>query len=461
MNTNNSNTHKVFIIMRKISSRIFINIFFISVTVLLASTGLTLGLVYEHFSQQNIEMLENEIICLKEIAEEDGIDSLDNVQLEHRITVINEDGSVEYDSKTDTDKLGNHLNREEVKEALNNGKGYAERYSSTLSEKTVNVAVLLSNGTVLRISDTHSTVFSIIFDIVKPLFIIFAFAIACSFLVAYRISHIITKPINEINLTNPDKNQIYEELEPLVNRIQAQNQQICDQMEELRNEHEKQDKMRREFTANVSHELKTPLTSISGFAEIIQNGIVKEEDIERFAGKIHDESQRLITLVGDIIKLSQLDEKEIEVKREKIDLYNTCEMVLNHLAHIAEKKNIILELDGEHAIINGVEQIIEEMIFNLCDNAIKYNKDGGRVNVKIRNCVDGIEVSVKDTGIGIPKEDLGRIFERFYRVDKSHSKEIGGTGLGLSIVKHGAIFHGASLSVDSEVGIGTTVRILF
>ena len=226
-------------------------------------------------------------------------------------------------------------------------------------------------------------------------------------------------------------------------------------------EHEKQDNLRRDFTANVSHELKTPLTSISGFAEIIQNGMVKEEDITRFAGKIHSEAQRLIILVGDIIKLSQLDGKDIAVKMEPIDLYETSQAVMGHLEAAAEKRNIKMFLSGKHLVITGAEQIIEEMIFNLIDNAIKYNKTGGKIYVNILKNDDGINLSVEDTGIGIKDEDIGRIFERFYRADKSHSKEIGGTGLGLSIVKHGANFHNAKVFVKSKYKEGTKITILF
>ena len=282
-----------------------------------------------------------------------------------------------------------------------------------------------------------------------------------AFVVSLRLSKNIITPIEKIDILNPDKNVPYKELRSLNDQIMKKNRQTALQLEKLKLDHEKQDKRRREFTANVSHELKTPLTSISGYAEIMRDGMVKPEDIQRFSGKIYDESRRLITLVGDIIKLSQLDDKEIKVKMEKINLYDCVNAVISHLAPLAEKKDVKITLSGEKCVINGVEQIVEEIIYNVCDNAIKYNKDGGKVDITIKQCVDGTEVSVSDTGIGIPKEDLEHIFERFYRVNKSHSRQTGGTGLGLSIVKHAAMFHNAYVSVESELDKGTTVRILF
>lgn len=298
-------------------------------------------------------------------------------------------------------------------------------------------------------------------DLLIAVVIVLAVETALSALLAYRAAKSIIEPINKLDLEDPKSNAVYRELSPLVERIETQNNQIAKQLTDIRIEHEKQDAMRRDFTANVSHELKTPLTSISGYAELIKTGIAKDEDVEKFAGKIYDESQRLIMLVGDIIKLSQLDGKDINVTVERIDLYAVCEAVLSHLEMAAKEKNITMELSGDRVFINAAELIVEEMIFNICDNAVKYNKSGGKVSVEIYQRVDGVEVTVSDTGIGIPKGDIEHIFERFYRVDKSHSKEIGGTGLGLSIVKHGAKFLGASVSVESEIGVGTTVRMVF
>ena len=271
----------------------------------------------------------------------------------------------------------------------------------------------------------------------------------------------IIRPVNQINIEAPDINSVYSEFTPLIEKINSQNERIVSQMDVLNNDHSSKDKLRREFTANVSHELKTPLTSISGYAEIIRDGIAKPEDTVRFAGKIYDESQRLITLVQDILKLSKLEERDIERVFTTIELYSLCESVISRLESIAKKRNITFSLTGDKCQINGVYNIIEEMIYNLCDNAVKYNRDNGRVDVCIRQCIDGVELSVTDTGIGIEEKEQTRIFERFYRVDKSHSKEIGGTGLGLSIVKHAALYHKASISVDSKINEGTTVKILF
>lgn len=248
-------------------------------------------------------------------------------------------------------------------------------------------------------------------------------------------------------------------------RISANVRNIRDELtrrqQELQKEHEDQDRMRQEFTANVSHELKTPLTSISGFAEIIKNGLVKQEDISRFAGNIYDETQRLILLVGDIMKLSQLDEDAVPAQKELIDLYETSAAVISQLKSTAGKRGVTFTLEGEHVSVVGVEQIVDEIIYNLCDNAIKYNKENGFVTVRVYGSENGNVVSVSDTGIGIPPEDVDRIFQRFYRVNKSHSKDIGGTGLGLSIVKHGAAYHDAEIKVESKLGVGTRISIVF
>ena len=226
-------------------------------------------------------------------------------------------------------------------------------------------------------------------------------------------------------------------------------------------EREERENLRREFTANVSHELKTPLTSISGFAEIIKNGIVKPEDIPRFAGNIYEESQRLVTLVDDILNLSRLDEADVQLEREDFDLSSLARDVAGRLKASAKKNGVVITVIGDKAEINGVKSIVDEMVFNLVDNAVKYNKQNGRVTVTVDSSSDGTALTVTDTGIGIPQADVDRVFERFYRVDKSHSKEIGGTGLGLSIVKHGAAFHNAKVSLQSTEGEGTTVRLVF
>ena len=272
----------------------------------------------------------------------------------------------------------------------------------------------------------------------------------------------IAKKINSVDVNNVYfGDEIYDELDELKKKISAQKKLNEENISKMSAFHKEQDDMRRDFTANVSHELKTPLTSIKGYSELLRDGLVKEEDVTRFAGKIYDESHRLITLVGDIIKLSQLDGNDVKVEIEEINLFELTEGVIGQLEMAAREKNVSLSLIGDKPIISGAGQIIEEMIFNIIDNAIKYNKQDGEVKVKIRQRIDGVELEVMDTGIGIAEKDVPHIFERFWRADKSHSKEIGGTGLGLSIVKHGAMFTGASISVKSEINVGTTIRILF
>ncbi len=333
-----------------------------------------------------------------------------------------------------------------------------------LSTLAISLVVLFSTLVAVCIAlqiDRNTPPVTALKELALPAAVILVCAVVLSAVLAAKLARDITEPINQISLSHPQKQTVYAELAPLIDRINRQNEQITEQLEHERAELKQQDEMRRDFTANVSHELKTPLTSISGYAELLKSGLVKPEDVARFSQKIYDESGRLITLVGDIIKLSQLDSKEVEVPKEEFDLYETCEAVLSHLEMAAEKKGVTLHLCGEHVKLTAAYQVVEELIFNLCDNAVKYNKEGGRVEVSVRQCVDGVELTVKDTGIGIPEQDLPHIFERFYRVDKSHSKEIGGTGLGLSIVKHGAGYLGASVSVDSVVGEGTTIRVLF
>ena len=283
---------------------------------------------------------------------------------------------------------------------------------------------------------------------------------------AGRITRKITEPLETVRLEDLEVQKVCGELQPLASRMLDQNRQIQKRLHrqhgELKREYEKQDRMRREFTANVSHELKTPLTSISGYAEILRDGMVKGEDIAPFAGKIFDEAQRLIALVEDILKLSRLDEgHQLKDRREAIDLYAACERVITSLQGTAKQREISFTLTGTHEVVVGVPRIVDEVIYNLCDNAIKYNVDGGRVAVSVTQEENRVALSVQDSGIGIPAEDQDRVFERFYRVDKSHSKKIGGTGLGLSIVKHGAAHHDAPIQLTSSLGEGTAIRILF
>ena len=323
------------------------------------------------------------------------------------------------------------------------------------------IGMLVTGAVFYRIAGQEE-IGRVILGTLFPSACVLTIAFVLSFVLANRISENIVKPINKLDVSCPLERDTYPELAPLVQKINEQNKELYGKMTEIKEEHEKQDRMRRDFTANVSHELKTPLTSISGYAEIIRDGIAQEEDVRRFAGKIYDEANRLVVLVGDILRLSRIEDREIEVVWEDIELNELCRATAEMLSEPAAKRNVTITVEGEEKHINGVEQIVGEIIYNLIDNAIKYNREGGSVTVRTGEDENGrVTLSVSDTGIGIPKADLPRIFERFYRVDKSHSKEVGGTGLGLSIVKHGASFHGASVDVKSEVGAGTTVTVHF
>ena len=311
-----------------------------------------------------------------------------------------------------------------------------------------------------RISHLY-TLGQLILELFTPIVAVLVLAMALSFFLAARLSRQITRPLGDIDLQNPDDRQVYEELRPLVERIRGQNRQIQQKVDELKVEHYRQDTMRREFTANVSHELKTPLTSISGYAELIESGLVKPEDVPRFAGTIYREAQRLIVLVNDIIRLSRLEDKEVLQETEDIPLLDLCRETCSYLEEAAARRQVTLTVTGQPMTIHGIRQIAEEILYNLCDNAIKYNRPGGTVTVTVFSREGRPAVEVRDTGIGIPEKEQSRVFERFYRVDKSHSKELGGTGLGLSIVKHGAAFLGARLELESEEQVGTAIRVLF
>ena len=444
-------------------TKIFKHIFLVAMAVFVSCIALTMYSLYNYFSAEHDAEIREETSYVAAAVEENGIDFLQNrpVSSNTRVTWIDVDGTVLYDSMADPAEMENHGDREEVREAIEQGTGESSRYSDTLSEKTTNYAIRLNDGTVIRMSTTQYTAVTLIVGMFYSMIAVLLLAILLSLLLASRVSKRVTEPINRIDLEAPDERDVYPELQPLVRRINAQNRQIQRQVDELKLGHAKQDAMRREFTANVSHELKTPLTSISGYAEIIRDGLAKPEDISRFSGKIYDEAQRLINLVGDIIQLSQLEEKEIQPQKTEIDLYKTCEGVISHLEHTARKHNVQFILRGTHAAVQGLEQIIDEIVYNLCDNAVKYNRENGTVTVSVTEDPNWATLEVADTGIGIPATELDRIFERFYRVDKSHSKEVGGTGLGLSIVKHGAAYHDATIEVKSEEGKGTVISIRF
>ena len=429
-----------------------------SMTVILT---VTLVLAYVILSvilyNRNMNLLQTEVkqeaAYIREainLSDSDYMKQMDNVVESTRVTQIKADGTVLYDSRRDADILKNHGNRKEVREALSKGEGADVRKSETVGKDMYYYALLLNDGTVLRVSKSidnlASTAVSLmpVMGILAVLTILFAFALA-----RWQTNRLI-KPINELDLERPLDSDIYEELSPLLEAMDRQNR-----------EKEAVANMRKEFSANVSHELKTPLTSISGYAEIMKNGMVKAEDVPRFANNIYEEAQRLISMVQDIIQLSRLDEAQENVEKTDVDVALIAETVAKRLETQAAQKKIKFHLETETAVLSGVPHVLEEMIYNLCDNAIRYNKDNGSVTLKVEKHPDDITVTVADTGIGIPYGEQERVFERFYRVSRSRSKDVDGTGLGLSIVKHGAMLHNATISMDSEPGKGTEIRLIF
>ena len=417
------------------------------------------GAVFNSFAGEQTDSLRAQADLIEAVIEREGLDVLDGISTgtAYRVSVIDESGRVVYDSSVSTRLLDNHLKREEVKQAFESGEGISMRRSETVSSQVCYYARLMDNGMVLRISSTEFTLGALLPDLFIPFLVLTILAIAISVCIAYYLSNAVTEPINNIDPVHPDERDVYEELKPFVRRINSQNRLLQEQMEQLKEQHKKRDKLRREFTANVSHELKTPLTSISGYAEIIRDGLVKKEDIPNFSGRIYDEAQRLIALVSDIIKLSQIEDKDTVLKFEEIDLKALCEDTAKRLMPIAAKRNITLAVAAKECKISGCRPVIEEIVFNLCDNALKYNKENGRVDIILENKA----LTVKDTGIGIEEDELERVFERFYRVDKSRSREIGGTGLGLSIVKHGVSAHNARIEIKSKVNEGTEITVFF
>ena len=423
--------------------------------------SITLIVFYAIFSiilyNRNLEILESEvkqeakyIQRAIDISGTKYLAEMDAVDWGARVTCITADGEVLYDSRRDEKDLENHSEREEVREALENGEGEDVRVSDTVGRELYYYAVLLDDGSVLRVAREMDSLMRTAFDMLPVMGGLAVLMIAFAVLLARWQTKRLIKPINELDLENPLENSVYPELTPLLEAMDRQNK-----------EKEAVSNMRKEFSANVSHELKTPLTSISGYAEIMMNGMVRPADIPLFSERIYKEARRLITLVEDIIKLSKLDEESVELEKEEVDLYDLTREIVSRLAPQAAQKNIHMEVTGEPVIYKGIRQILDEMVYNICENAIKYNNDNGRVTVWVGSTLSGPKISVADTGIGIPKEHQERIFERFYRVDKSHSKERGGTGLGLSIVKHGAILHGAKVNVESDEGKGTRMEILF
>lgn len=369
-----------------------------------------------------------------------------------RITLIGAEGEVLYESLLNKDEMDNHNERPEIIEAREKGEGEAIRYSATSGTHTFYYAERLQNGNVLRIGRDSVSVNRIM---VNTLVIVLVIAL-CILFVCMGISHYLTKklvePIEKLatNIMLVDENNVYEEIRPFVNTIKEQHVNIINNAQ-----------LRQEFTANVSHELKTPLTAISGYAELIGNGMTGKEDTIRFSNEIHSNANRLLSLINDIIKLSELDEADHQMEMERIDLYKLAENCVQMMQVTAEKQGIRLTLQGESTMAMANKGLMDEVFYNLCSNAIRYNKPGGSVTVTVGTKDERPFLSVADTGIGIPKEWQERVFERFYRVDKSRSKSTGGTGLGLAIVKHIVAQHNAALHLDSELDEGTTIEIVF
>ena len=545
--------------------KIFLSIMAAAAVVLLCSVLIIMGCLYDYFGGVQERQLEDELALAQTGVECSGKTYLKALEGEsYRLTWIAPSGEVLFDSQADESSMENHAQREEVRQALETGEGQSSRYSSTLLEKTIYYAKKLTDGSILRISISRATAGVLVMGMLQPMLVVLAAALILALVLAKRISARIVAPLNRLDLEKPLENDTYEELSPLLTRINQQRRQIDAQLRTLQQKKDEfaqitasmneslvlmnekgtvlsinpaarelfhaepdcvgqdfltversheiscairraleeghaelrverggreyqldisriesegtvigavllafdvteqafAERNRREFTANVSHELKTPLQSIMGSAELIENGLVKQEDMPRFVGHIRTEAARLVTLIEDIIRLSQLDEGG-ELPFEPVDLKKLAEEASASLASAAAEKQVTIRVHGDDRQITTVRRLASEIIYNLCDNAVKYNREGGSVDVTIGGTAHGAVVTVQDTGIGIPPEHQSRVFERFYRVDKSHSRQSGGTGLGLSIVKHAVQYLGGRIELESQPGKGTTMRVHF
>lgn len=552
------------------TKRIFGGAFIVSLVAIISAVAMVLGVAYTKEQQLFKRQLEQQAMLLAATMEntspDDDVESLRKLShdihgtFENRITYIGQDGTVLFDNEADPATMENHLGREEVVAAKQSGTGTAIRESYTMSEMTVYCARVIGYGCIVRVAGTMDTVAARIAGMWWEVLLVVIIAAMVSLGVAAIVARVVVKPINSIDLKNPDIGESYSEIAPLLHRISEQNHEIDQQIAELTRsrkefslitenmsegfiiidsrtevlsyntaalkilgsdftgssrsvlvlnrseafrsavedalagkrsetdltlsekiyqviatpaftgssvtgavmiilditEKEAREELRREFTSNVSHELKTPLTTIYGISDMLVGGIVKPADIPGFAKNIRDEAGRMITLIQDILKLSQLDENTFSDQRERVDLYELAQSAAERLRPQADEKHVTISVTGERSEFTGIATVLEEMIYNLLDNAVKYNKQGGRADVDVRSSGDDIVVTVSDTGIGVPADSIDRIFERFYRADKSHSRKIGGTGLGLSIVKHGVSLHGGSITVKSSEGSGTT-----
>ena len=462
------------------AKKIFFNSFLLGAAVLLICTVIFFSLQYSQTMQETYKALQGEASYAAVGLRTGGIGYLKSLENINRITWIAHDGEVLYDSEHPELTI-NQNQFPEVKSALEKGTGQGIRESSSGGGQTMYYAFLCGDGTILRLSRPVSAL-SYAFRTVTPILGTLVLVLLISSAVAFRSARSIAEPINRLNLDDLQYEEIYPELFPLVDRLK-------EQRETIEREAEEREWIRREFSANVSHELKTPLTSISGFAELMSSGLCDEEKMIEFAGDIYRESQRVIALINDIIRISELDEGEVHDEAEEVDLLKSAEIAVRSLSHSAEKRGIKMTVTGPEeegrtpgeegsapgeegrtsgeteaagaVRVSGSAHLIGEIIYNLCDNAVKYNRDGGEVNVRVWNDGRNACVTVEDTGIGIPASEQERVFERFYRVDKSHSRKIGGTGLGLSIVKHAAQFHDAAIELDSEPGRGTKITLRF
>lgn len=434
--------------------KINLQFMFISAVGILLTFCLSTVIFYELFKSEVVDELKTYADVIKETQSYDQIlqGEYDPDVDDLRITMIKKDGKVFYDSFADVKKMENHANRQEVRQALKHGNGKAIRTSDTMDKSTFYYAVRLDDGNILRVAKESRSIWSVFIKVTPAILILILVILAISKMLSDVLTKSLLLPIEEMseNLDHLDDITTYKELMPFINTIQEQHKNI------LMNA-----KMRQEFTANVSHELKTPLTAISGYSELIQNGMTNEEETIRFAGEIHKSAKRLLTLINDTIRLSQLDTSEQKVIYEAIDLYKIAEDCVNMLKFSAENHGITISIHGTNAYLEGNKEMLEEVVYNLCDNAIRYNNEGGKVDVTVKPVKGKIYLCVEDNGIGISKEHQERIFERFYRVDKSRSKSTGGTGLGLAIVKHIIQQHGAHMELTSEKGKGTKIEIEF
>jgi len=438
-----------------VAKKTLYKIFAFGVSVITITAVLILSVFYSYSDNQLKEQLRVvESVVENQLAQDDDTAFISNhIDKNVRITLVAKDGTVIADSQESVNKLGNHLNRQEIQQAIKNGEATVTRHSDTQGKKVYYFAKQLDNGNVLRVSAEAKSIGKFFSDYIIYIFLCIIVVIVAAVFVSMGITKSIVKPITQLgqSLDNIDKFKSDEELKPLVNALLQQ-----------KKKQKMLDKQKKQFTANVSHELKTPLTSIAGYAELIETGMAKPEDIKPFAGVIRKQALRLVNLSEDIIQLSQLEESDDEdMSFESVNLYEIAQRCVEALNINAINKGVTLNLIGEQCYIRGKAQLVEELVYNLCDNAIRYNKENGNVTVTVSPLEKGASVSVKDTGIGIPKKYQERIFERFFRVDKSRSKATGGTGLGLAIVKHITQLHDAKLEISSEEGKGTEIIVTF